>query len=57
MCVFGAMDGKRFVVCCLHLEILVWMLLAFVVQLSDEANPGDGKERQSPSLSRRLDMN
>ncbi|XP_059277011.1 protein STRUBBELIG-RECEPTOR FAMILY 3-like [Lycium ferocissimum] len=36
------MDGKRFVVCCLNLEILVWILLVFAVQLSYEAtNPGD----------------
>ncbi|KAG5569350.1 hypothetical protein H5410_059116 [Solanum commersonii] len=35
------MDAKRFVVCCLNLEILVWIVLAFAVQLSDEANPGD----------------
>ncbi|KAL3323170.1 hypothetical protein AABB24_040335 [Solanum stoloniferum] len=35
------MDGKRFVVCCLNLEILVWILLAFAVHLSDETNPGD----------------
>ncbi|KAF3678524.1 Protein STRUBBELIG-RECEPTOR FAMILY 1 [Capsicum annuum] len=35
------MDGKRFVVCFLNLEILVWILLAFAVQLSDEVDPGD----------------
>lgn len=38
------MDVKSFVVCCLNLEILVWILLAFAVQLSDETDPGDGKE-------------
>ncbi|CAN4094119.1 unnamed protein product [Withania somnifera] len=35
------MDGKRFVGCCLNMEILVWILLVFAVQLSDETNPGD----------------
>ncbi|XP_075076040.1 protein STRUBBELIG-RECEPTOR FAMILY 3 isoform X1 [Nicotiana tabacum] len=35
------MDEKRFVVCCLNLEILVWILLVFAVQHSDETDPGD----------------
>nr|XP_016460467.1 PREDICTED: LOW QUALITY PROTEIN: protein STRUBBELIG-RECEPTOR FAMILY 3-like [Nicotiana tabacum] len=35
------MDEKRFVVCCLNLEILVWILLVFAVQHSDETYPGD----------------
>lgn len=39
------MDGKSFVICCLNLEILVWILLIFSVQLSDETDPGDGKEQ------------
>uniref|UniRef100_A0A1S4CBZ3 Protein STRUBBELIG-RECEPTOR FAMILY 3-like n=1 Tax=Nicotiana tabacum TaxID=4097 RepID=A0A1S4CBZ3_TOBAC len=35
------MGGKRSIICCLNLEILVWFLLIFAVQLSDETDPGD----------------
>lgn len=42
---FGSMGGKRSIICCLNLEILVWFLLIFAFQLSDETDPGDGKEQ------------
>lgn len=43
---FGSMGGKRSVLGCLSLEILVGILLIFAVHLSDETDPGDGKEQQ-----------